>query len=173
MTWVVDYIDSYFQIHSLAGKTKQSMHTIRRHRHRSSPEITSMDGGGARRSHTIASKSKKRPRRSSEAKLKKEVPLYGCDIEDAVVFTREETIKIRASLLQWYDCNRRDLPWRRMSDAKEDADEGARERRAYEVWVSEVMLQQTRVQTVIDYFNRWMQKWPTVQHLARASLEVL
>lgn len=39
------------------------------------------------------------------------------------------------------------------------------------MWVSEVMLQQTRVQAVIDYYNRWMQRWPTVHHLAQASLE--
>ncbi|XP_015725619.1 adenine DNA glycosylase isoform X4 [Coturnix japonica] len=39
------------------------------------------------------------------------------------------------------------------------------------VWVSEVMLQQTQVATVIDYYNRWMQKWPTLQALAAASLE--
>uniref|UniRef100_A0A2P2JYU7 Adenine DNA glycosylase n=1 Tax=Rhizophora mucronata TaxID=61149 RepID=A0A2P2JYU7_RHIMU len=45
------------------------------------------------------------------------------------------------------------------------------EKRAYGVWVSEVMLQQTRVQTVVHYYNRWMLKWPTLQHLAQASLE--
>ncbi|NWQ84245.1 MUTYH glycosylase, partial [Columbina picui] len=39
------------------------------------------------------------------------------------------------------------------------------------VWVSEIMLQQTQVATVIDYYNRWMQKWPTLQALAQASLE--
>uniref|UniRef100_U3IHV5 Adenine DNA glycosylase n=1 Tax=Anas platyrhynchos platyrhynchos TaxID=8840 RepID=U3IHV5_ANAPP len=39
------------------------------------------------------------------------------------------------------------------------------------VWVSEIMLQQTQVATVIDYYNRWMQKWPTLQALAEASLE--
>ncbi|KAF2629086.1 A/G-specific adenine glycosylase [Macroventuria anomochaeta] len=42
-------------------------------------------------------------------------------------------------------------------------------RRAYEVWVSEVMLQQTRVSTVIPYFNNWISKWPTVQDLASAD----
>ncbi|GKU97799.1 hypothetical protein SLEP1_g10888 [Rubroshorea leprosula] len=92
------------------------------------------------------------------------------DIED--LFSGEETQKIRASLLEWYDKNRRDLPWRR---TKGDGIEGGggeeKERRAYGVWVSEVMLQQTRVQTVIDYYNRWMQRWPTLQDLAQASLE--
>ncbi|XP_029815620.1 adenine DNA glycosylase [Manacus vitellinus] len=45
------------------------------------------------------------------------------------------------------------------------------DRRGYAVWVSEIMLQQTQVATVIDYYNRWMQKWPTLQALAQASLE--
>ncbi|KAL3700129.1 hypothetical protein R1sor_018151 [Riccia sorocarpa] len=45
------------------------------------------------------------------------------------------------------------------------------EQRAYEVWVSEMMLQQTRVATVIEYYRRWMQRWPTLHHLAQASLE--
>ncbi|KAM0278156.1 hypothetical protein ACHAQH_005354 [Verticillium albo-atrum] len=43
------------------------------------------------------------------------------------------------------------------------------ERRAYEVWISEIMLQQTRVAVVIDYWNRWTGKWPTIQDLAAAS----
>ncbi|KAL9384589.1 hypothetical protein Peur_021599 [Populus x canadensis] len=94
------------------------------------------------------------------------------DIED--LFSDKETQKIRASLLDWYDHNQRDLPWRRITQTKETPfkeEEEEEERRAYGVWVSEVMLQQTRVQTVIDYFNRWMLKWPTLHHLAQASLE--
>lgn len=47
----------------------------------------------------------------------------------------------------------------------------ALERRAYEVWISEIMLQQTRVATVIDYWNRWMAKWPTIHDLAAATPE--
>ncbi|CAA0806584.1 A/G-specific adenine DNA glycosylase [Striga hermonthica] len=92
------------------------------------------------------------------------------DIED-ISFSAKEIPKIRASLLEWYDENRRDLPWRRINNGEKDADMEERERRAYAVWVSEVMLQQTRVQTVIDYFNRWMEKWPTIHHLAQASIE--
>ncbi|KAK3689736.1 A/G-specific adenine glycosylase [Podospora appendiculata] len=44
-------------------------------------------------------------------------------------------------------------------------------RRAYEVWISEIMLQQTRVAVVIDYWNRWVAKWPTVEALAAASAD--
>lgn len=85
------------------------------------------------------------------------------DIED--LFSQEETQRIRKSLLEWYGLNRRELPWREV-EAGEDL-----EIRAYRVWVSEVMLQQTRVQTVIQYYHRWLLKWPTIHHLARASLE--
>jgi len=59
-------------------------------------------------------------------------------------------------LLDWYALNARDLPWRGHPDA-------------YAVWVSEVMLQQTRVETVIPYFQRWMARFPSVQSLASAS----
>ncbi len=63
---------------------------------------------------------------------------------------------IRRRLLAWYESHARDLPWRRASDP-------------YAVWVSEVMLQQTRVSVVIGYFERWMKLFPSVVHLARAS----
>ncbi|XP_066482293.1 adenine DNA glycosylase [Tiliqua scincoides] len=69
-------------------------------------------------------------------------------------------------LLTWYNKCKRDLPWRKLAASEADAD-----RRAYAVWVSEIMLQQTQVPTVISYYNRWMQKWPTLQDLAEASLE--
>jgi A/G-specific adenine glycosylase len=59
-------------------------------------------------------------------------------------------------LLRWYDAHRRTLPWR---------DAGAS---PYRTWVSEVMLQQTRVQTVLPYFERWMARFPTVEALAAA-----
>lgn len=77
-----------------------------------------------------------------------------------------EVLAFRGNLLTWYDREKRDLPWRRLAEAEVDLD-----RRAYAVWVSEVMLQQTQVATVISYYTRWMQKWPTLQDLASASLE--
>ncbi|KAL6641731.1 hypothetical protein ACP70R_019912 [Stipagrostis hirtigluma subsp. patula] len=70
---------------------------------------------------------------------------------------------VRAQLLRWYDAHRRDLPWRRAS--------GGEEERAYAVWVSEVMLQQTRVPVVVGYYDRWMARWPTVRSLAAATQE--
>ncbi|XP_066454077.1 adenine DNA glycosylase isoform X2 [Eleutherodactylus coqui] len=81
-------------------------------------------------------------------------------------FTSEETETLRKELLTWYDRCKRDLPWRRLAAAEMDAN-----RRAYSVWVSEVMLQQTQVSTVIDYYTKWMKTWPTVEDLAAASLE--
>jgi A/G-specific adenine glycosylase len=59
-------------------------------------------------------------------------------------------------LLAWYAQHRRDLPWRRTRDP-------------YAIWVSEIMLQQTQVATVIPYFERWMQRFPTVGALAAAA----
>ena len=56
---------------------------------------------------------------------------------------------LRARLLAWYDEHRRDLPWR------VDAD-------PYRVWLSEVMLQQTRVETVKPYYARWLERFPTL-----------
>ena len=62
---------------------------------------------------------------------------------------------LRRSLLAWYDQNRRELPWRRDADP-------------YRVWVSEIMLQQTRVAAVVDHYARFLRKFPTVQNLAAA-----
>jgi A/G-specific adenine glycosylase len=59
------------------------------------------------------------------------------------------------ALLKWYDQHRRDLPWRRDCDP-------------YRVWVSEIMLQQTRVAAVIDHYARFLRRFPTVQSLAGA-----
>ena len=65
---------------------------------------------------------------------------------------------IAEKLLTWYDSNRRDLPWRQNADP-------------YCIWVSEIMLQQTRVQTVKPYFERWMERFPAPENLAAASEE--
>ncbi|KAI8955744.1 DNA glycosylase [Xylaria longipes] len=83
----------------------------------------------------------------------------------------------RAELLKWFDgvSWQRSMPWRKpWIDPRTHADDPALlrqklERRAYEVWISEIMLQQTRVAVVIDYWNRWFQKWPTIHELADAE----
>ena len=61
-------------------------------------------------------------------------------------------------LLDWYQSHRRDLPWRHTQDP-------------YAIWVSEVMLQQTRVETVTAYYQRFLSLFPTLQSLAAASLD--
>jgi len=63
--------------------------------------------------------------------------------------------RVRAGLLAWFAANRRDLPWRHTRDP-------------YRILVSEVMLQQTQVDRVIPYFERWLEAFPTVQALATA-----
>ncbi|RPI23816.1 MAG: A/G-specific adenine glycosylase [Chloroflexota bacterium] len=64
--------------------------------------------------------------------------------------------EITRRLLAWYSRSKRQLPWRDHPDP-------------YTVWVSEIMLQQTRVETVIPYFERWMQRFPDIPSLAAAS----
>ncbi|OKH20052.1 A/G-specific adenine glycosylase [[Limnothrix rosea] IAM M-220] len=63
---------------------------------------------------------------------------------------------MRRSLLNWYQREGRSLPWRNEPDI-------------YRVWISEIMLQQTQVKTVIPYYERWLKKFPTVQALAKAD----
>lgn len=65
---------------------------------------------------------------------------------------------LRRDLLRWYRREARDLPWRRSTDP-------------YSVWVSEIMLQQTRVDVATPYFLRWMARFPTVHDLAAADVE--
>ncbi|PFH47089.1 hypothetical protein AMATHDRAFT_68454 [Amanita thiersii Skay4041] len=78
---------------------------------------------------------------------------------------------IRVSLLKWFTDvhDEREMPWRKRYDPSLNAQE--RSQRAYEVWVSEVMLQQTQVSTVVPYYNRWMSKFPTVHELAKSNIE--
>jgi len=65
---------------------------------------------------------------------------------------------LRSSLLRWYTANQRDLPWRRSRDP-------------YAIWISETMLQQTRVDTVIPYYERFLERFPDVQALASSDQE--
>ncbi len=61
-------------------------------------------------------------------------------------------------LLAWYEQEKRDLPWRKTKDP-------------YAIWISEIMLQQTRVETVRDYYGRWMERFPDLKALAGADLQ--
>jgi len=68
--------------------------------------------------------------------------------------------KMSEKLLAWYRAARRDLPWRQTHDP-------------YRIWVSEIMLQQTQVATVIPYYARFLERFPTIMALAEASLDDL
>ena len=61
-------------------------------------------------------------------------------------------------LMRWYSINKRDLPWRHTKDP-------------YKIWVSEIMLQQTTVSTVIAYYDRWIKVFPTIHDLAKAPIQ--
>jgi A/G-specific adenine glycosylase len=70
----------------------------------------------------------------------------------------EKISSLRERLLEWYERNARDLPWRRSSDP-------------YAIWVSEIMLQQTRVAVVVDRYQAFLARFPTLDSLARAREE--
>ena len=80
---------------------------------------------------------------------------YGIEMWDA-----EKIASFRRTLLAWYDSEKRDLPWRRTKNP-------------YHIWVSEIMLQQTQVVTVIPYYERFLEWFPTVEDLANAPEEKL
>lgn len=74
----------------------------------------------------------------------------------AKITAKQERIEfLRTALLAWYDVHRRDLPWRRTRDP-------------YAIWVSEIMLQQTRVAAVVEHYHDFLRRFPTVFALAKA-----
>jgi A/G-specific adenine glycosylase len=72
----------------------------------------------------------------------------------------KDLVHVRRALLRWYDHHRRDLPWRETRDP-------------YRIWLSEIMLQQTRVAAVLDHYRRFLERFPNVQTLAAASEEAV
>ena len=70
----------------------------------------------------------------------------------------EQIARLRACLLDWYRASHRPLPWRATQDP-------------YRIWLSEVMLQQTRVETVVGYYHRFLKRFPDVESLAQAPLD--
>ena len=65
---------------------------------------------------------------------------------------------ITSTILSWYDKNKRELPWRKSKDP-------------YKIWLSEIMLQQTQVKTVIPYYRRWLNKFRSINDVASADLD--
>jgi A/G-specific adenine glycosylase len=88
-----------------------------------------------------------------------ETPGLGSDLltkaQDALALPPAQVAYLQETLLAWYEACRRDLPWRRTRDP-------------YAIWVSEIMLQQTRVETVIPYYERFLSRFPTALALAEA-----
>lgn len=70
----------------------------------------------------------------------------------------QNTKELKRKLMNWYRKNKRDLPWRSTADP-------------YEIWVSEIMLQQTQVTTVIPYYKRFLSRFPTYVDLARSNIQ--
>ncbi len=68
--------------------------------------------------------------------------------------------KLHKALLGWFDREQRDMPWRKTGDP-------------YPIWVSEIMLQQTQVKTVVPYYERWIKSFPTLDKLARSREETV
>ena len=61
-------------------------------------------------------------------------------------------------LIKWYNINKRDLPWRKTNDP-------------YKIWISEIILQQTRVDQGLPYYLKFINEFPKIQHLANSSEE--
>ena len=76
------------------------------------------------------------------------------------MWSEEKIASFQEKLLAWYDKEKRDLPWRHSNNP-------------YRIWVSEIMLQQTRVDTVIPYYLRFLETFPTIESLANAKEEEL
>ena len=99
------------------------------------------------------------------------------------MFSEAEHSLLHGAILPWFDRNRRLLPWRgdappytspsSSSSSSSSSSGPTTYKNAYGTWVSEIMCQQTRVETVIPYFINWMERWPTPASLASASEEAV
>lgn len=81
-------------------------------------------------------------------------------MKNDITWSQETIDQFQIQFLAWYHRYKRNLPWRVNQDP-------------YRIWISEIMLQQTRVDTVIDYYYRFMEKFPTIEQLAAAPEEEL
>lgn len=81
-------------------------------------------------------------------------------MKNEITWSQETIDQFQIQFLAWYHRYKRNLPWRVNQDP-------------YRIWISEIMLQQTRVDTVIDYYYRFMEKFPTIEQLAAAPEEEL
>jgi A/G-specific adenine glycosylase len=82
--------------------------------------------------------------------------MQGVAKSSAISVSGENAARSRRALLRWYDQNRRDLPWRHVADP-------------YAIWLSEIMLQQTRVAAVLEHYRIFLERFPNIEALAAAS----
>lgn len=87
-------------------------------------------------------------------------PLTHSSVDSGVGLPNFAVLELRRALLKWYARAGRDLPWRKTRDP-------------YVIWVSEIMLQQTQVKTVLSYFDRWMKLFPSIAALATSDLQTV
>ncbi|KAG7097584.1 hypothetical protein E1B28_004921 [Marasmius oreades] len=115
--------------------------------------------------------SQKRTKRDVNSTTISELPNLSRNFHSKTIHTLSAIPHIQEALLDWFTTVRhsRGMPWRKPYDPNLNA--GERAQRAYEVWISEIMLQQTQVATVIPYYNAWMEKFPTIDHLAASCIE--
>lgn len=71
-------------------------------------------------------------------------------------WSKNQIKEFQQDLLSWYDDNKKPLPWRKTTEP-------------YKIWISEIMSQQTQVETVMPYYERFMKKYPTIETLAQAD----
>src|ERR1700733_10366038 len=94
--------------------------------------------------------------RQQEPLTKEGTEVHGGRADVFSVFANGNIAPLRRALLGWYDRHRRDLPWRRTRDP-------------YAIWLSEIMLQQTRVAAVLEHYRIFLERFPNVQVLAACS----
>ncbi|CAE6356840.1 unnamed protein product [Rhizoctonia solani] len=118
-----------------------------------------------------STKATRGPKKAKSAII--DTPEVSGPVEEPHVTSRHDPTRLLPyvpALLDWFENQRdvRGMPWRKVYDPNLTKKE--RGQRAYEVLVSEIMLQQTQVATVIPYYNRWLEKFPTLETLAAAEL---
>ena len=134
-------------------------------------------------STTSSVETRKRKKISNHENNKNDIDMLP-DIEDCILiekplaenlFEKSDINNIQNLLLTWYDQNRRTLPWRGdrppFNVKVEQKKQQIQIVPPYYTWVSEIMCQQTKVTTVIEYFTKWISKFPTIEALANASAE--
>jgi A/G-specific adenine glycosylase len=151
-----------------AAPTSSCQATPKSRQRSSSHDRKAVANGAPHLSHTAIRRHQPTPRHhrhtSSRSRSRSSVVVHR---KNSKKMSQQDAHAIANGLEKWFGANKRALPWRRdASDSSKSVND-----RGYATWVSEIMLQQTQVATVVGYYERWMQRWPTVESLSRASLD--